>query len=135
MKAYPDYVHLNGEVVATSEARIHPFDRGLWYGDGLFETLRTYKGSIFALDEHLARMNRSAEFLELRLPRRSWKKSVIELLEANRIYGRDAWVRITITRGVSPRAMLPPKNHSAHCSHHLWPDLAYAGENTTAERG
>ena len=43
---------LNRELVGVSEARISPFDRGLLYGDGLFETMRAHRGVIFRLHAH-----------------------------------------------------------------------------------
>ncbi len=44
------------------------FDRGFLYGDSVFESLRSYQGTLFALDEHLARLKRSAERVAIVLP-------------------------------------------------------------------
>ena len=50
-------VFLNGKFVPESDAKVSVTDRGFLYGDGLFETLRIYRGSPFRWDAHLARMN------------------------------------------------------------------------------
>ena len=57
---------LDGTVLPVSEARIPVTDDGLLRGDAVFEVIRLYGGLPFALDDHLARMERSAH--NLRLP-------------------------------------------------------------------
>jgi branched-chain amino acid aminotransferase len=101
-------VQLNGRFVVAQRAQISVFDRGLLYGDGLFETLRAYQGWPFALDAHLARLQESADFLGLVVPRRPWRHDIESLLKQNGLLRSDAWVRITLTRGVGARGLLPP---------------------------
>lgn len=101
-------VQLNGRFVAAQRARISVFDRGLLYGDGLFETLRAYRGRPFALDAHLARLQESADVLGFVVPRRPWRRDIEALLKKNGLLGSDGWVRITVTRGVGARGLLPP---------------------------
>jgi branched-subunit amino acid aminotransferase/4-amino-4-deoxychorismate lyase len=108
-EAGPAFVHVNGRVVPAARARISVFDRGLLYGDGVFETLRAYRGRPFALATHLARMRASSRFLGIRLPRRDWRADVGDVLARNRLLSTDAWVRITLTRGVAAPALLPPE--------------------------
>lgn len=104
----PKFVHVNGRLVAASRARISVFDRGLLYGDGLFETVRAYKGTPFGLEEHLSRLRSSAAFLGIGLPQPSWRKDITALLQRNQLADTDAWVRITLTRGVAAPAVVPP---------------------------
>jgi branched-subunit amino acid aminotransferase/4-amino-4-deoxychorismate lyase len=52
-------VFLNGRIVTAARASVSVFDRGLLYGDGLFETMRAYRGRVFALKDHLERLQRS----------------------------------------------------------------------------
>jgi branched-chain amino acid aminotransferase len=106
--ALPKFVHLNGRVVPTTQARISVFDRGLLYGDGVFETLRAYHGRTFTLDQHLARVRASAGLLGMAFPRRAWQRDIDAVLERNGLLGMDAWVRITLTRGVGAPGLLPP---------------------------
>ena len=91
-------VFLNGRLIPANRARVSVFDRGLLYGDGLFETLRAYRGRVFALDAHLARLRVSATFLQLRVPAIDWHHHLVALLERNRLLDRDAALRITLTR-------------------------------------
>ncbi|HTV62493.1 MAG TPA: aminotransferase class IV, partial [Verrucomicrobiae bacterium] len=44
------------------------FDRGLLYGDGLFETIRIVNGQPFRWREHWERFESGAGFLKIRLP-------------------------------------------------------------------
>jgi branched-chain amino acid aminotransferase len=104
----PTHVFLNSAVVPVGRARISVLDRGLLYGDGLFETLRTYGGKPFALRAHLERLRTSARLLGIRVPARPWERDIAALLRRNRLHARDAWVRITLTRGPARPGLLPP---------------------------
>ncbi|MFA6320957.1 MAG: aminotransferase class IV [Candidatus Omnitrophota bacterium] len=44
------------------KAKISVSDRGFLYGDGIFETMRSYDGRIFKLNEHLARLFEAAKW-------------------------------------------------------------------------
>ena len=46
-------VYLNGEYVPKSKATVSVFDHGVLYGDGVFEGIRAYSGSVFQLDPHV----------------------------------------------------------------------------------
>jgi len=61
-------VYLNGAFVNDFEAVVPVTDRGLLYGDGLFETMRAYDGTIFRVGEHINRLKRSAATLSIPLP-------------------------------------------------------------------
>jgi branched-chain amino acid aminotransferase len=104
----PKFVHLNGRIVPVAQAHVSVFDRGLLYSDGVFETLRTYRGVPFALREHLDRLATSAEFLGIGRLRRAWQRDIRALLRRNQLADRDAWLRITVTRGVGVPTIAPP---------------------------
>ena len=53
-------VSVNGHLVHRDRAAISPFDSSVQGGDAVWEGLRLYQGRIFRLDEHLARLRRSA---------------------------------------------------------------------------
>jgi aminodeoxychorismate lyase len=100
---------LNDRIVPEEEALVSVFDRGFTYGDGLFETLRAYRGVPFRLDAHLDRMARTASELRLRLPRSPdrIRQDIANVLERNRL--EDAVVRMQATRGRGGRGpMIPP---------------------------
>jgi D-amino acid aminotransferase len=104
------YVFLNNHIVPAARATISVFDRGLLYGDGLFETMRAYRGRVFALTEHLARLERSALVLGMPLPALDWNAVIVDLLARNELLGHDASVRLTLTRGTSDPVPLPPED-------------------------
>src|ERR1700687_3009898 len=106
--ALPKFVHLNDHIVPTRRAHVSVFDRGLLYSDGVFETVRAYRGAAFALREHLARLQASADFLGIGLPHRPWREDIDALLKRNELSDSDAWVRITVTRGVGAPGLVPP---------------------------
>jgi len=91
---------LNGVLAKVSQARISPLDRGLLYGDGLFETMRAYGGVIFRLGAHVERLLQAAKALRFpfALDAEVLAEACQEVVAANDL--TDAYVRLTITRGV-----------------------------------
>ena len=61
-------VYLNGKLVEKEKAQVSVFDHGLLYGDGVFEGIRSYDRLVFKFKEHLDRLYRSAEAIELKIP-------------------------------------------------------------------
>ncbi len=102
----PDYVYLNGEFVPAPEARISVFDHGFLYGDGLFETMRSYNGRVFLLAEHLNRLFRSAGVLDIKIPmsRQELEKVLAQLISLN---GDNLYIRLTVSRGPGPVGIDP----------------------------
>ena len=102
------YVFLNGRIIDASRATVSVYDRGILYGDGLFETMRAYKGVAFAIEDHFHRLRTSADILGLPIPSLDWPATIAALLEKNGLSRQDAWVRLTITRGPAEPRVLPP---------------------------
>lgn len=92
-------VYLNGKLVDRDKAVISVFDHGLLYGDGVFEGIRSYDSLVFKLEEHIDRLYRSAEAIELKIPmaKADMIKAVLETLKANGL--KDAYIRLVVTRG------------------------------------
>jgi branched-chain amino acid aminotransferase len=88
---------LDGTIMGASEARIPVSDDGFLRGDGVFEVIRLYGGRPFALDDHLARIERSAGNLRLPIDVERVRGDVEALLEANDV--GDAALRVVLTRG------------------------------------
>ena len=80
---------LDGDVMDVAQATIPVTDEGLLRGDGVFEVFRLYDGRPFALDDHLARMERSAANMRLPLDLDAVRADVAALLDAARGH-RDA---------------------------------------------
>lgn len=58
-------VFINGEILPLSEAKVSVFDRSYLYGEGAFESFRSYRGKPLFLRQHLNRLRWSSEFLHL----------------------------------------------------------------------
>jgi aminodeoxychorismate lyase len=104
-------VYLNGRFLPASRARVQALDRGLLYGDGLFETLLVRAGRPIALREHLQRLRDGARRIGLSLAadREWWRRLAEEVVRRNRLEGGEAAVRITVTRGSGGEGLLPPR--------------------------
>jgi branched-chain amino acid aminotransferase len=91
-------VHIGGQVRLPEEAKISVFDRGFLYGDSVYETIGTAHGRLFALGDHLVRLERSAERIGLRCPPRAEiERAVAETVAAAR--NAESRVRVILTRG------------------------------------
>jgi D-alanine transaminase len=95
-------VYLNGKVVAYDDAKVPIEDRGLQFADGVYEVVRYYGGQSFRMEQHLARLVRSAAGLEIELPPLNDIRAAMDQL-IKRQGLRDATVYLQITRGVAPR--------------------------------
>ncbi len=107
-----EIVFLNGKFLPLKEASVSILDRGFTLGDGLFETLRSYGGNVFRLEDHLDRLFESAQKIYLEIP--TSKERLIEIvnetLKKNQL--EEAYVRITVTRGEGPPGLTLPENPS-----------------------
>ncbi len=99
--------HVNGDLVPESEASVSVRDRGFTYGDAAFETLRAYGGEVFEWEAHADRLAETCDLLSLDhgLGREDLHGRVRETLDANDL--DDAYVRLSITRGVQPGKLTP----------------------------
>ncbi len=61
-------VNVNGRISDGKDAVISVFDHGFLFGEGIYETLRTYRGQPFLFDRHMRRLRRSAALIDLALP-------------------------------------------------------------------
>jgi D-alanine transaminase len=98
-----EVIWLNGEIIPMSEARISPEDRGFQFADGVYEVVRLYAGRPFTLDEHLARLERSAAELKLTLPipTPQLKAEIARLTQQSGV--ADGMIYLQLTRGHAPR--------------------------------
>ena len=122
--------YLNGDYTPLRDAKISVLDRGFIFGDGVYEVLPVYAGSLFRFEQHMARLSRS--LAELRIPnpmtRDEWlqvthqliaahahetspgtSNSVQEVSESQARPAFDQIIYIQISRGVAPRDhVMPP---------------------------
>jgi len=97
---------VDGAVIAAREALIPATDDGLLRGDGVFEVMRCYGGRPFAVDEHLARLERSAANLRLPVDPAAVREDVGSLLAA--VPDHEGLVRVLVTRGGHRLALTEP---------------------------
>lgn len=98
-----------GKVYPGDQAKVSVFDVGFQRGVGVFETLRTYRGKLFKLDEHLNRLLESAQALGLEHP---WSKSELEERTITTLDKTDleqATARIILTGG-EDRGLMEPED-------------------------
>jgi branched-chain amino acid aminotransferase len=109
----PELASVDGSITETIEARIPPGDDGLLRGDGVFEVIRLYVGTPFALGDHLDRLQRSAAAIELPVDRDALEREISSLLD--RFGEQDGQLRIVVTRGgrrVLLTENLPPRGET-----------------------
>ncbi len=94
-------VYVNGKITAADQATVPVFDHGFLYGEGIYETLRTYRREPFLFSRHIRRLRQSAALLSLNVPFEdaSFLAHVRQTMAA--LGGHDeAYIRILLTRGV-----------------------------------
>lgn len=98
-------VNVNGRVFDQDHAVISVFDHGFLYGEGVYETLRTYNGRPFLFDRHMRRLRQSAGMLALPVPLSDLDIAARfdETMRAAALWSdgqREAYIRLLVTRGV-----------------------------------
>jgi branched-chain amino acid aminotransferase len=108
-------VYVNGTIRSAHDAVVPVFDHGFLYGEGVYETLRTYGGEPFLFDRHMARLRRSADLLAVTVPASDAEllARVRETMAAGLAGGsgapadKEAYIRILLTRGVGDLTYQP----------------------------
>jgi branched-chain amino acid aminotransferase len=94
-------VYVNGTITPAHQAVIPVYDHGFLYGEGVYETVRTYNKVPFLLDQHNRRLRASAQRLQLEVPfDDSALAGWIDDTMAAAGELREAYIRILLTRGV-----------------------------------
>lgn len=88
-------------------------NRGTYFGDGVYEVVRSYGGRLFTLDEHLERLEMSLVETKIKGIEIGWvREKVLQAFEEAQI--ADAKIYFHITRGLEGRRHLPSGNLKAH---------------------
>jgi branched-chain amino acid aminotransferase len=98
-------VNVNGRVSDQEHASISVFDHGFLYGEGVYETLRTYNGQPFLFERHMRRLRRSAGMLALGVPLDDAEidarfRDTMRIAGLGEGPGAEAYIRILVTRGI-----------------------------------
>src|SRR3954470_13448352 len=94
-------VYVNGRIMRAEDAVIPVYDHGFLYGEGVYETLRTYTRVPFLFDRHAGRLRASAGYLQLPVPfsddeLASWIADTMTAAGPM----QEAYIRVLLTRGV-----------------------------------
>ena len=100
---------LTGE--AKEGASIALGDRGVLFGDGLFETLPILKGQPIWWPEHRQRLLDSAKLIDLTIEDDELDACILDLSQLSKV--SNVILRITVTRGVGGRGLVPAENHKS----------------------
>ncbi len=100
-------IYMSGRLVPENQAKVSVFDHGLLYGDGIFEGIRSYNGRVFMLEEHVARLYRSAKAIALEIPmtQKEMADAVVKTCKANTCM--NGYIRLVVTRGVGTLGLNP----------------------------
>jgi branched-chain amino acid aminotransferase len=98
-------VNVNGRVSDQAHASISVFDHGFLYGEGVYETLRTYNGQPFLFDRHMKRLRTSAGMLALAVPLSDAAietrfRDTMKAAGLGDSADHEAYIRILVTRGI-----------------------------------
>lgn len=95
-------VMVDEKIVNSDEVDKAYFDRGVYFGDGVYEVLRSYNGKIFAFEDHIARFERSMNEIFIKgIDISEIRRRVLTAFEAAKI--ANAKIYFHVTRGSGPR--------------------------------
>lgn len=102
-------IYIDGVYYPKSQAKISVYDHGFLYGDGVFEGIRAYNGTVFKLKEHIDRLYRSAHamHLQINITKEEMIQAVVATLRKNKL--KDAYIRLVVTRGIGDLGLDPRK--------------------------
>ena len=94
-------VYVNGRITPAEHAVVPVYDHGFLYGEGVYETLRTYNRMPFLFERHTRRLRASAGRLQLSVPfddlqLSGWMQDTVAAAGEM----REAYIRVLLTRGV-----------------------------------
>jgi D-alanine transaminase len=110
-------VYVNGRYVDSVEATISALDRGVMFGDGVYEVWRVVRGQLFEAARHQARLERGLRELRIAQPPEASMDGILaiarRLLETNDLLAREATLYVEVTRGAGARThFFPPAGTS-----------------------
>ncbi len=129
-------IWMNGELVDWPDATVHVLSHALHYGTSVFEGIRAYETdrgpAVFRLDDHLARLERSAQMYYMPLPydREQLRDAVHELIRVNGL--KSCYIRPIAFRGYGTMGLFP-LDARVDVAIAVWEWGAYLGEESLTE--
>lgn len=106
--------YYNGVFAPMDELRIPALDRGVYFGDGVYEALRVERHRFFALSEHLARFRASLDFLRIEFPMTDEALAAILQEAAGRVESDSQQIYFQVTRATAVRTHAFPEQSEAN---------------------
>ena len=123
------YFNYNGKIHPEGTPVIGVDNRGLRYGDGLFETIKMINGKLLFEDDHFARLWKGLKALEFDVPKNLTvdflQKEITALAQKNG-HANAARIRLNIVRGDG--GLYDAKNHLPNYIIQSWPLAPSNGE-------
>lgn len=106
--------YYNGQFAPLEQLTIPALDRGVYFGDGVYEALRVERHRFFALEEHLLRLRASLDFLRIDFTMTDAELTEILQQAADRVESDSQQLYFQITRGTAIRTHSFPEQASAN---------------------
>ena len=106
--------YYNGTFAPLEQLTIPALDRGVYFGDGVYEALRVERHRFFALEEHLLRLRASLDFLRIDFTMTNAELTEILQQVADRVESDSQQLYFQITRGTAIRTHSFPEQASAN---------------------
>lgn len=113
------HVFWNGDIHGLEDVKVSPLDRGYQFGDGVYEVIRFYHGTLFETKRHILRLERSLKALSIPKPSYLLHGDTLnidhletimkDLIQREHLTQHDGIVYLQITRGTYPRSHSFPK--------------------------
>ena len=95
-------VNFNGNLLSKNTSYLNHENRGLRYGDALFESIRVVNGKIFFWEDHYLRLMASMRILRMEIPMNFTmeflEEQLLACVEANGMLEKPARIRFTVFR-------------------------------------
>lgn len=117
-----NFIHFNGKIWPAEQPVISAGNRGLRYGDGLFETMRVVNGRIVCSDWHFERLFNGLSLLRFQCPpylTAAYLTEAVLALCRQMAIEQGARVRLNMVRGNG--GLYDPENHNPHIIIEAWP--------------
>ena len=111
-----NYINYNGTIIEANTLSINIQDRAYSYGDGLFETMVLKNGKVLFLNDHIARISKGLEILDIQFPflsEEALTKAILELVEKNKLQQQ---VRIKLQVYRKQGGFVTPETNEANFS-------------------
>ncbi len=118
MEENKKFAYVNGSFIPNTKAGLSIHDRGLKFGDGVYETIRIFRGNPFSWEKHMERLAISLKLLKIEARIPNLLQITYELIERNDVkeikeqltFIIEGSLRIMITRGIGGVGYLPNRD-------------------------